>query len=218
MKTPRIAQNFRGRRAVIFTTEGRSLGILETTLRRLGLEPDTRPVSPRQVFELPEDLSPEADLVIIDGDLNLPPAWPDAYNLSPQHAPCPTVGLVGTEAPSRLKAMLQLGAASFLQKPIHSGAVYSALYLGVNAFEQIDGLKASLDDMGERRRKRIYVIKAVAALMRQRGLNEDAAYDLLRKDSMRARVSVEDHCESLMLANPDSDLDRGETKKRCQAR
>ncbi|MPQ94647.1 MULTISPECIES: ANTAR domain-containing response regulator [unclassified Thioclava] len=218
MKTPRIAQNFRGRRAVIFTTEGRSLGILETTLRRLGLEPDTRPVSPRQVFELPEDLSPEADLVIIDGDLNLPQAWPESYNLSPQHAPCPTVGLVGTEAPSRLKAMLQLGAASFLQKPIHSGAVYSALYLGVNAFEQIDGLKASLDDMGERRRKRIYVIKAVAALMRQRGLNEDAAYDLLRKESMRARVSVEDHCESLMLANPDSDLDRGETKKRCQAR
>ncbi|OOY05551.1 ANTAR domain-containing response regulator [Thioclava sp. F28-4] len=218
MKTPRIAQNFRGRRAVIFTTEGRSLGILETTLRRLGLEPDTRPVSPRQVFELPEDLSPESDLVIIDGDLNLPQAWPESFNLSPQHAPCPTVGLVGTEAPSRLKAMLQLGAASFLQKPIHSGAVYSALYLGVNAFEQIDGLKASLDDMGERRRKRIYVIKAVAALMRQRGLNEDAAYDLLRKDSMRARVSVEDHCESLMLANPDSDLDRAETKKRCQAR
>ncbi|OWY06084.1 hypothetical protein B6V75_08325 [Thioclava sp. F1Mire-8] len=218
MKTPRIAQNFRGRRAVIFTTEGRSLGILETTLRRLGLEPDTRPVSPRQVFELPEDLSPESDLVIIDGDLNLPQAWPDSYNLSPQHAPCPTVGLVGTEAPSRLKAMLQLGAASFLQKPIHSGAVYSALYLGVNAFEQIDGLKASLDDMGERRRKRIYVIKAVAALMRQRGLNEDAAYDLLRKESMRARVSVEDHCEALMLANPDSDLNRGETKKRCQAR
>ncbi|OOY15507.1 ANTAR domain-containing protein [Thioclava sp. DLFJ4-1] len=218
MKTPRIAQNFRGRRAVIFTTEGRSLGILETTLRRLGLEPDTRPVSPRQVFELPEDMSPESDLVIIDGDLNLPQAWPESYNLSPQHAPCPTVGLVGTEAPSRLKAMLQLGAASFLQKPIHSGAVYSALYLGVNAFEQIDGLKASLDDMGERRRKRIYVIKAVAALMRQRGLNEDAAYDLLRKESMRARVSVEDHCESLMLANPDSDLDRGETKKRCQAR
>lgn len=218
MKAPRIAQNFRGRRAVVFTTEGQSLGILEATLRRLGLEPDARPVPLRQDFKLPDNLAPDTDLVIIDGDLNLPLTWPDSYNVPSLHAPCPTVGLVGTEAPSRLKAMLQLGAASFLQKPIHSGSVYSALYLGVNAFEHVDGLKVSLDDMGERRRKRIYVIKAVVALMRQRGLNEDAAYDLLRKDSMRARVSVEDHCEALMLANPDSDLDRGETKKRCQAR
>ena len=218
MKTPRIAQNFRGRRAVIFTTEGRSLSILEATLRRLGLEPDARPVPLRQAFELPENLTPDSDLVIIDGDLNLPLAWPDSYNLPALHAPCPTVGLVGTEAPSRLRAMLQLGAASFLQKPIHGGAVYSALYLGVNTFGRVDGLKTSLDDMGERRRKRIYVIKAVAALMRQRGLSEDAAYDLLRKDSMRARARIEDYCESLMQANSDSDLDRGETKKRCRAR
>lgn len=157
-------------------------------------------------------------MVIIDGDLDLPLVWPDGYNLMHQHAPCPTVGLVGTEAPSRLKAMLQLGATSFLQKPIHGGAVYSALYLGVNAFERIERLKASLDDLTERRRKRIYVIRAVAELMRRSGLGEDAAYDHLRRDSMRARVSIEDYCKSLTQTICDGDLDKNEPNKRCQAR
>ncbi|SFI72597.1 ANTAR domain-containing response regulator [Celeribacter neptunius] len=219
MRTPRVTQNFRDRTAVILTPGGRSLDALETTLRRLGLTPEPRPLTvPQQGLELPENLLPEQHIVLIDGDLSLPPVWPESYGLADAMAPCPTIGLVGIEAPSRLKALFQLGALSLLPKPIHSGSVYSALFLAVNEFSRMNGLQGKLDDLTERRRKRIHVIRAVAALMRQQGLTEDAAYDVLRKDSMRARVSIEDHCEILMRARPEGDAGRQLSHKRCQTR
>lgn len=216
MKSPRLAQNFRGRRAVIYTSSGGSLDVLELTLRRLGLTPDPRPHQPPNVLELPQDLHPESDIVLLDGDLNLPATWPESYGEAHLLPPCPTIGLVGTEAPSRLKAMMQLGAMAFAAKPVHSGSVYSALYLAVNEFNRADMLLASVRDLTERRRKRIHVIRAIAAIMRGRGLNEDAAYDVLRKESMRARVSIEDHCWTLMQTMSDGDQDRSLAEKRCQ--
>ncbi|MEX1662138.1 ANTAR domain-containing response regulator [Thioclava sp. 15-R06ZXC-3] len=215
MKTARITQNFRGRTAIVFSSEGRSLDLLEQTMRRLGLEADIRPLQMRQSLELPDGLHREHHIVLIDGDMTLPAAWPESYGAE---TPCPTIGLVGIEAPSRLKALLQLGVQAFLSKPIHSGSIYSALYLAVNEFNRMDVLHRDLHDLSDRRRKRIHVIRAVTALMRQRGLSEDAAYSILRKDSMRERVSIEDHCFDLMHAQSDDDPNSRETNKRGQAR
>lgn len=217
MKTARLTQNFCGRRAVIFALAGGSLDVLEQTLRRLGLTTDVRAHQPRTTVELPEDLHPEQAVVLIDGDLILPTAWPEIYGGAELLWPCPTIGLVGTEAPSRLKAMMQLGAMAFVAKPVHSGLVYSALYLAVNEFNRSAMLQASVQDLTDRRRKRIHIIRAVAALMRSRGLDEDAAYDILRKESMCARTSIEDYCRTLMQTKSDCDHDRSATNKRCQA-
>ncbi|KGB80830.1 hypothetical protein JT55_16590 [Rhodovulum sp. NI22] len=217
MKTPRLVQNFKGRRVVIFSSAGRSLEILDSTLRRLGLLPEVFASDPGKMLELPSDLRPHQDVVLIDGDQILPVNWPECYDLPVGMPPCPTIGLVGTEAPSRLKAMMQLGALAFLPKPIYAGSVFSALYLAVNEFNRVEALNASVAGLMERRRKRIHVIKAVAMLMRHRGLNEDAAYDFLRKESMRARVSIEDHCWILMQTASEGDENRNATPKRCRA-
>lgn len=223
MRTARIAQNFKGRKAVIFSAAGSSLEVLETVLRRLGLEPEIRPIAAGQALELPADLAPERHVAILDGDLILPAAWPGAGAEAAAEgaaapAPCPTIGLVGSEAPSRLRALMQLGALAFLSKPVHGGSVYSALYLAVNEFNRTSQLHAGLGEMIARRHKRMHVIRAVVALMRTTGLDENAAYDLLRKEAMRARVSVEDHCEILMQTLTNGDLDRTTTNKRCEAR
>lgn len=221
MRAARIAQNFKGRKAVIFSAAGGSLEVLETVLRRLGLEPEIRPIAAGQALELPADLSPERHVAILDGDLILPAAWPGAeapVEGAAAPAPCPTIGLVGSEAPSRLRALMQLGALAFLSKPVHGGSVYSALYLAVNEFNRTSQLHAGQAELIARRHKRMHVIRAVVALMRATGLDENAAYDLLRKEAMRARVSVEDHCEILMQTLTNGDLDRTTTNKRCEAR
>lgn len=221
MRAARIAQNFKGRKAVIFSAAGGSLEVLETVLRRLGLEPEIRPIAAGQALELPADLSPERHVAILDGDLILPATWPGAEAAAEgaaAPAPCPTIGLVGSEAPSRLRALMQLGALAFLSKPVHGGSVYSALYLAVNEFNRTSQLHAGQAELIARRHKRMHVIRAVVALMRASGADENAAYDLLRKEAMRARVSVEDHCEILMQTLTTGDLDRTTTNKRCEAR
>ncbi|MDQ9782798.1 hypothetical protein RF094_08825, partial [Serratia marcescens] len=89
------------------------------------------------------------------------------------------IGLVGVEAPSRLKALVNLGATSFLRKPVHGGAVYTALFLGINQFLLRTDMYEKLQDLESRRRGRRAVIRAVVTLMQETGLNDDDAYSAL---------------------------------------
>ena len=45
-------------------------------------------------------------------------------------------------------------------------------------------------------------MKAIVAVMKAADCDEDAAYDRLRRESMRQRLSVEDYCEQFMRALP----------------
>jgi AmiR/NasT family two-component response regulator len=54
-----------------------------------------------------------------------------------------------------------------------------------------------LQDLEERRRGRRALVRAIILLM-QSGLDEDGAYSQLRRESMRARQSLELYCEELL--------------------
>lgn len=217
MKPARLVQNFRGRRARILTPAGRPAEVLASTLLKLGLHPEAADVQAGEPVVLPAALSQDDDVVFIDGDMILPPTWPDCSDGAHLAAPCPVVGLVGSETPSRLRAMVQLGALAFLPKPVYSGSVFSALFLAVNTFNRNNILHQALADMSERRRNRIHVMKAVAMLIRTRGLHEEDAYELLRRESMRNRVSIEEFCRKLMQAEQEGDLALLAMNKRWRA-
>jgi AmiR/NasT family two-component response regulator len=194
MTVPRLVQNFRGCRAQIVLGETTSIGTLRATLTKLGVSV-ADPVLDAREIDLAA-LHPEQDFVFVDGDLQTQVHW----QLSPiaQLPPAPVIGLVGVEAPSRLKALVQLGATAFLRKPVHGAAVYSALYIGVNEYRRQRELELRIEDGERRRRGRRYVIKAVLSLVQRRGLDDEAAYELLRRDSMRARQSLEHYCETFV--------------------
>jgi hypothetical protein len=54
------------------------------------------------------------------------------------------------------------------------------------------------------------VLRAIILLMRAQGLDEDTAYSQLRRDSMRARQSLETYCEEFLSrwAKPPDTSDR----------
>lgn len=207
MKQTRFVQNFRGSRALICAAPGPSVATLAAILPKLALVPEILPVQPGQQVALPEVLP--GDILLLDGDLVLPDGVPAP--------PCPVVGLVGSEAPSRLRALAQLGAKSFLPKPVHGGAVYSALFLAVNEYNHLSQMQAMLDDLHDRRRNRAHVLRAVVRLVQRDAMDGDAAYDRLRREAMRARVSVETYCQSLQAAGDDEDEDPDTNDRRRQA-
>lgn len=194
MKQARFVQNFRGARALICAATSPSVMTLEATLPRLALQPEMVMVQPGQLVALP-DVQP-GDILLLDGDLVLPECWTDADGAEIP-APCPVVGLVGSEAPSRLRALAQLGAKAFLPKPVHGGAIYSALFLAVNEYRLLGQMQGALSDLNDRRRKRAHVLRAVVHLVQTQGLDADAAYDQLRREAMQVRQSVETYCQSL---------------------
>jgi AmiR/NasT family two-component response regulator len=193
--TSRVLQNFKGGRALVVTGRGGWEGTLETTLGKLGVRSEYPPiVGGRAQIDI-GNLQPERDILFIDGDLE--GAVAIEVNPASRLPPVPVIGLVGVEAPSRLKALVNLGATAFLRKPVHGGAVYASLFMGINQFLLRSDMYDRLQDLESRRRGRRAVIRAIILLM-QSGLDEDNAYSQLRRESMRARQNLELYCEELL--------------------
>jgi AmiR/NasT family two-component response regulator len=193
--TFRLLQNFKGGRALIVTRRCGWEGTLETTLAKLGVSSEYPDIVNGRAQIDAASLQAERDILFVDGDLEGVVAI--EVNPASHLPPAPVIGLVGVEAPGRLKALVNLGATSFLRKPVHGGAVYASLFMGINQFLLRHEMYERLQDLEERRRGRRALVRAIILLM-QSGLDEDGAYSQLRRESMRARQSLELYCEELL--------------------
>jgi AmiR/NasT family two-component response regulator len=194
--TSRLLQNFKGGRALVVTARVGRESTLETTLAKLGVACDyPEIVGGRAQIEI-ASLQVERDILFVDGDLE--GAVAIEVNPISRLPPVPVIGLVGVEAPGRLKALVNLGATSFLRKPVHGGAVYTSLFMGINQFLLRSDMYARVQDLEGRRRGRRAVIRAVIFLMQENGIDEEGAYSQLRRESMRARQNLELYCEEFL--------------------
>lgn len=201
---PRLLQNFNGGRALIVTALPGSEGALASTLTKLGVAPEYPPLIDGKAMIDTSDLVPDRDILFIDGDLEGAVDLPvDPETRLP---PIPVIGMVGVEAPSRLKALVNLGASSFLRKPVHGAAVYTSLFMGINQFLLRSSMSEHINDLEARRRARRIVIKATLRVMRETGLDDDQAYSRLRRESMRSRMSLEQFCEAFLSSEPQADV------------
>jgi AmiR/NasT family two-component response regulator len=198
MTEPRIIQNFLGYRAFVVSEAPADVTQLDASLAKLGLSVSYPAVEGGVVRLGEEVLASDQSVLFIDADLNLA-----VEGLGQERLPrIPVIGLIGVEAPSRLKAIMRLGATATLRKPIYGGSVYSALFVGINAFRQRRAMAFDIEEHERRRSGRRHVMKAIIAVMKATDCDEDAAYDRLRRESMRLRLSVEDYCEQFMRALP----------------
>ncbi|MBS9476750.1 ANTAR domain-containing response regulator [Ancylobacter radicis] len=193
---PRLLQNFNGGRALIVTANRSAVVSLDMTLAKLGVTAEYPEIVDARAEIDFSPLNAERDIVFIDGDLDVTGTpEPDEVSRLPR---VPVIGLVGVEAPSRLRNLINLGATAFLRKPVHGAAVYTALFLGINQFLLRSDMHGRLEDMERRRRGRRSVVKAIIALMTDAGVDDDEAYNRLRRESMRARLNLEDYCEQYL--------------------
>jgi AmiR/NasT family two-component response regulator len=195
MTEPRLLQNFSGCRAIMVTDRVSSLDVLMISLDRLGVTTSAEDiVGSIAAIELAK-LQPDRSIIFVDGDIGDGAVLPlSAIGGLP---PAPVIGLLGVSAPSRLKAMMKAGASSFLRKPVHGAAVYPALFVGINEYRRHRHLETLLEDQERRRRSRRDVVKAIIRTMSTYGIDDDEAYDLLRRQSMRTRQTMEDLCKEL---------------------
>ena len=198
MTEPRIIQNFLGYRAFVVSEAPADITQLDTSLAKLGLGVSYPAVEGGTVRLGEEVLASDQSVLFVDADLNL-----TVEGLGQERLPrIPVIGLIGVEAPSRLKAIMRLGATATLRKPIDGGSVYSTLFVGINAFRQRRTMALDIEEHERRRSGRRHLMKAIVAVMKAADCDEDAAYDRLRRESMRQRLSVEDYCEKFMRALP----------------
>jgi AmiR/NasT family two-component response regulator len=190
MTAPRMVQNFRHSRGILWADKTFDEETLERTLLKLGVAltkvDDVRALSFDQ----------SRDIIFVDGDQPFDAAA--LVSTGTMIPPAPTIGIVGVEAPSRLKLLAEVGVTAFLRKPVHASAIYSALFLGVNNHRRMRAMEERLAEQDRRRHGRRFIIKAVVTLVQQHGLTDDEAFAALRRESMRQRIALEDFCAAIL--------------------
>jgi len=195
MTAARLVQNFRGVRALLaLANAGVDAGAAEAvagTLKKLGTV-----VSISEPDRVTREMLADFDVLFLDLDLGIPESC--VWTRLGQAPPLPVIGIIGVEAPSQLKALLQLGVTAYLRKPVQGASVYAALYVGINEWNRRRHVDDRLAAAEGRRRSRRFVIKAVLQVMNQRGVNDDEAFQILRRESMKQQLSVEAFSEEIV--------------------
>jgi AmiR/NasT family two-component response regulator len=186
----RETTSFRGARALVVLPDDANRETLSRTLRQLGLL--VAEVHNENEVLLQAALG-ECDVLFYDADQT--PAVLLARNGPPA---VPRVALIGHEVPSRLARVARQRCCGFLMKPVRATGVFAALFLSFHEFAARRQEAEQRAALLERQRGRRFVVKATLKLVAERGIDDDAAFRWLRRESMRRRTSVERVAEELV--------------------
>jgi response regulator NasT len=146
-----------------------------------GVEPlEVRHVA---VFNETETARFGPDVVVVAGDS------PDRDTIESLHEasltnPRPVVMFVDRSEPCLAQAAVAAGVAAYVVDGLAPGRVRAILEVAMGRFQLMNQLRQDLDKAKADLASRKAVERAKAFLMKERGLDEEAAYRLLRKLSM----------------------------------
>lgn len=188
--TRRLIQNFRGVNALVIHAEDRNRTVLTETLTRLGLK--IHVADPSDALTIRDALN-VVEIVVFDTDM----AEAVALAWATERIAVPVIAIVGLEAPGRLQRAFELEPSAFLYKPLRSTGIYSALFFATNEHRRRQELALKMQLLEGRHRSRRFVTRAILHLMRDRGIDDEEAFRLLRKESMRRRLTIEEYAVRL---------------------
>ena len=111
------------------------------------------------------------------------------------------IAVVDYESPKTLEMLMEFNACAVLAKPIHHFGILATLVLARWNWQRINKITLRANRLEKRLSNQVVVSKAVAIVMKKRQISEQAAYKLIRNQSMSKRLPLFELCESLIAAN-----------------
>lgn len=111
------------------------------------------------------------------------------------------IAIIDYENPTLLKGLLDSGALAVLNKPIRATGVLSTLILAraLHAYDR--RTQAKIRKLEDQLRTRREVERATRLLMQLKGLSEPEAYELMRSQATRTRLSLGEVARHLLGAS-----------------
>lgn len=99
-----------------------------------------------------------------------------------------------------IEAAIEAGVSAYVVDGLKKERIKPILDMAISRFNAFSRLSRELEDARSQIEERKLVDKAKAILMRSRGLDEDAAYKLLRRTAMNQNQKISEVAQSLILA------------------
>ncbi len=159
---------------------GRS-AILEQALSDAGYQITVRTASTDKLLQQVRETGP--DVILIDIDL------PDRDTLEQlrdvgQNQPRPIVMFAERSDPETTAAALRAGVSAYVVDDLNPRRLKAIMDVAIARFREYQALRRELEETRSRLAERKVVEKAKGLLMAQRNLNEEEAYQTLRKLAM----------------------------------
>ena len=142
-------------------------------------------------------LASRPDVLIIDTDS------PDRDTIEnicvmTMHDPRPIVMFTHDGNKEQIKLATQAGVSAYVVGTIPSERLTPVIDAAVARFEEFNSLRAELSVAKLKLDERKVVERAKGLLMKQRGLDEDAAYEMLRSMAMKKNMKLADLSQQLI--------------------
>ena len=114
--------------------------------------------------------------------------------------PCPVALFTEEGGQDQIRAAVAAGVSAYVVVGLNSNRVRSAIDLALAQFDEAQFVRAELDKAQGALLERKLVERAKGILMKQRGLNEEDAYQVMRKTAMDRNIRMADLAKTLIDA------------------
>lgn len=185
----RIMQDLRRARVLVVHPRDEDGDTLVAHLKRLGCEV-------RATWPLPSVLPPDVDTLFLHVE---EVQTEHALQIIEQQQPA-VVAIVTYESPTVLQAIIDLNAHGVVSKPLRPLGILTQFALARYRQSYEKRLAGKVQKLEDTLKGRRLVDRAVAALRTMNGLDEEAAYKLLRDQATAKRVPMATVAESIIAA------------------
>jgi response regulator NasT len=99
-----------------------------------------------------------------------------------------------------IEAAIDAGVGAYVVDGLRKERVHSIVDMAISRFRAFEKLRTELDDTRQQLADRKIIDRAKGILMKQRGVGEEKAYELLRKAAMDANLRIAQVAQSVVTA------------------
>lgn len=182
-------------RVLVVDESAERADVLRAALLAAGYEVTASLSSPLALLHTIERLRPE--VIVIDTDSPSRDVLEHLVVMS-QHTPRPVVMFAADRAPTTIREATRAGVSAYVVDGLDPSRIRVIVDAAVARFEEMQTLRTQLAEARERLAERKLVERAKGMLMKSRGIDEEAAYALLRKLAMDRQLKLAELARELL--------------------
>lgn len=171
--------------------------ILRDGLRLAGYEVSASLTSPIAMLKTIDEVRP--DVIVVDTDSPSRDVLEHLVVLT-QHTPRPVIMFATDGAPETIRQAVRAGVSAYVVDGLDATRVKAIIDVAVLRFEDFQRLRTELAEANLKLEERKLVERAKGVLMKTRGIDEDTAYQLLRKFAMDRKQKLGQAAQHLIDA------------------